>query len=251
MALEEFGRAGGLVVAQHAGRRFPGVLIQGDTLFTLYEDLAEEAPNSYALDRVGDWLAGYEGAMDELGLDLPYPKTARVTPQHPLMSVGDPQLRASLRSRLGQLAGMVALGRHLDAMDQATPLACDLLVADIALPGVIATAGLTPGTTWRDGRDVVLAMLDDLGYTVEEPSSPDDEWPILLRAFAYWELPPEQFIGPFLHRVPDVEHQTDLDRELLLLFDEFDHETEPAGRAAIVDRMRRAVRAYPPDFGES
>lgn len=173
MAIEELGRAGGLVLAQHVGRRFPGVLIQGDTLFSLYEDLAEEASDSYTLERVREWLGGYERALDELGLDLPYPNAGRVTPQQMLMSVGDQRLRASLRERTGRLAGMVALGRHLDAMDQAIPLACDLIVAGIEPQSVVAVAQLPPGSTWRDGRDAVVTMLASLSYTVEEPLNPE------------------------------------------------------------------------------
>ncbi|MBK8867395.1 MAG: hypothetical protein KBF43_13150 [Dermatophilaceae bacterium] len=87
------------------------------------EDSADEASDSYTPERVREWLAGYERALDKLGLDLPYPNAGRVTPQQMLMSVGDQRLRASLRERTGRLAGMVALGRHLDAMDQAIPLA--------------------------------------------------------------------------------------------------------------------------------
>ena len=247
MAIEELGRAGGLVLAQHVGRRFPGVLTQGDTLFSLYEDLADEASDSYTPERVREWLGGYERALDELGLDLPYPNAGRVTPQQMLMSVGDQRLRASLRERTGRLAGMVALGRHLDAMDQAIPLACDLIVAGIEPQSVVAVAQLPPGSTWRDGRDAVVTMLASLSYTVEEPLNPDDKWEVLLRAFAYWELPPEHFLGPFLQRVPGVDTQSELDRELLLLFDELDHETEAVRRAAVVERMRRLVRAHSPE----
>jgi len=39
MAIEELGRAGGLVLEHHVVRRFPGVLIQGDTMLTLLQDL--------------------------------------------------------------------------------------------------------------------------------------------------------------------------------------------------------------------
>jgi hypothetical protein len=80
MAVEELGRAGGLVLAHHVGRRFPGVLIQGDTLLTLLRDLEEEAPRSAAAERVREWVAGYERAMDALRRELPYPTSARGTP---------------------------------------------------------------------------------------------------------------------------------------------------------------------------
>lgn len=246
MAIEELGQAGSLLLAQDVGRRFPGVLIQGDTLLTLHEDLAQEAPDSYALERVREWLADYERALDELGLALPYPMAGRVTPPQMLMSVADLSLRAYLRERTGRLAGMVVVGRHLDAMDQAVPLACDLIVAGIEPQSVVAVAQLPPGSTWRDGRDAVVTMLAALGYPVEDPLTPEDQWEVLLRAFAYWELPPEHFLGPFLHRVPAADTQSEFERELLLLSADLDHETEPARRAAVVERMRRLVRVYSP-----
>lgn len=69
----------GFVLAKHVERRFPGVLIQGDTLLTLHQDLTEEAPDSYALQRVREWIEGYEQALDHLALTLPYPEEDRLT----------------------------------------------------------------------------------------------------------------------------------------------------------------------------
>jgi hypothetical protein len=66
MAVEELGRAGGLVLAHHVGRRFPGVLIQGDTLLTLMRDLEEEAPRSAAAERVREWVAEVVPGLVEL-----------------------------------------------------------------------------------------------------------------------------------------------------------------------------------------
>lgn len=79
MAIKDLGPAGELILAQHRGRRFPGLLIQGDTLLSLLEDLREEAPHSVATERVSDWLADYEAALDSLGHPLPYPDGARVS----------------------------------------------------------------------------------------------------------------------------------------------------------------------------
>jgi hypothetical protein len=70
--VERLGAAGGTVVIRDAGRRFPGLLIQGDTMQTLLQDLEEEAPDSVACQRVREWLTGYERVMSSLGLELPY-----------------------------------------------------------------------------------------------------------------------------------------------------------------------------------
>jgi hypothetical protein len=51
-SIEQIGSADGMVIARAAGRRFPGVLVQGDTLFSLLSDLEEEAPGSSACQRV-------------------------------------------------------------------------------------------------------------------------------------------------------------------------------------------------------
>jgi hypothetical protein len=72
MGLRFLGRRGNLQLAQDESRRFPGLLVQGDTLASLIEDLEEEAPNSYALQTARSWLAAYEEMMLEAGLELPY-----------------------------------------------------------------------------------------------------------------------------------------------------------------------------------
>jgi len=66
------GARGNAGLAQLEGRRFPGFVVQGDTLAGLLNDLEEEAPESRALETVRDWLAVYEEMMAERGLDLPY-----------------------------------------------------------------------------------------------------------------------------------------------------------------------------------
>jgi hypothetical protein len=70
--IESLGERGNLRLARHESRRFPGLLVQGDTLSILLADLEEEAPGSYALGTVRDWVAAYEEMMAERGLDLPY-----------------------------------------------------------------------------------------------------------------------------------------------------------------------------------
>lgn len=70
--IRALGARGNLQLALADKRRFPGLLVQGDTLASLLELLEEEAPDSFALGTVREWLAAYEEMMAERGLDLPY-----------------------------------------------------------------------------------------------------------------------------------------------------------------------------------
>jgi hypothetical protein len=73
-SIEQLGTTDGMVMARAAGRRFPGILIQGDTLFSLLTDLEEEAPEAAACRTVRTWLDAYETLMASHGLNLPYPR---------------------------------------------------------------------------------------------------------------------------------------------------------------------------------
>jgi len=70
--IRALGSRGNLQLAQADGRRFPGLLVQGDTLASLLEDLEEDAPESVALVTVRDWVLAYEEMMAAHGLGLPY-----------------------------------------------------------------------------------------------------------------------------------------------------------------------------------
>lgn len=70
--IRALGARGNLQLAQADERRFPGLLVQGDTLASLLEELEEEAPDSFSLATVRGWVSAYEEMMAECGLDLPY-----------------------------------------------------------------------------------------------------------------------------------------------------------------------------------
>lgn len=72
MKLRSLGRSGNLQLVRDESRAFPGLLIQGDTLAALAQGLEEEAPDSYALQTVNDWLTAYEEMMRKARLNLPY-----------------------------------------------------------------------------------------------------------------------------------------------------------------------------------
>lgn len=72
LAIRSLSRRGNVQLAHDDVRRFPGLLIQGDTLACFLEELEEEAPQSFALKTARSWLADYEAMMREVGLELPY-----------------------------------------------------------------------------------------------------------------------------------------------------------------------------------
>lgn len=72
MAIVAISRHGNLVLAHDSERAFPGLLIQGDTIAALLEDLEDELPTGYATRVARRWLETYEAAMATAGLRLPY-----------------------------------------------------------------------------------------------------------------------------------------------------------------------------------
>ena len=72
MAIERLARDGNFALIKDDDRRFPGLLIQGDTIFVLLAELEEEAPGTYALQSVREWVETYEIFMSRAGLELPY-----------------------------------------------------------------------------------------------------------------------------------------------------------------------------------
>lgn len=72
MSIDSLGRRGNVQLAKDADRQFPGLLIQGDSIVSLLEDLEDEAPGSFAARTVREWVAAYEEMMAAKGLKLPY-----------------------------------------------------------------------------------------------------------------------------------------------------------------------------------
>ena len=74
LSVEFVGAESGVVVLKMSERRFPGVLVQGDTLLSLLQDLEEESPDTVAIQTVRSWLRSYEVVLERNGLELPYPR---------------------------------------------------------------------------------------------------------------------------------------------------------------------------------
>ena len=72
MPLHRLARDGNFQLVKDDDRKFPGLLIQGDTIVGLLAELEEEAPGTYALQTVREWVETYEIFMTRVGLELPY-----------------------------------------------------------------------------------------------------------------------------------------------------------------------------------
>lgn len=69
---EFLGVCGNTQLIQGDGRRFPGLLVQGDSLSCLLDDLEEELPRGHATRTVRELVAAYELMMADAGRELPY-----------------------------------------------------------------------------------------------------------------------------------------------------------------------------------
>ncbi|MFD3406446.1 hypothetical protein ACFWUU_37515 [Kribbella sp. NPDC058693] len=152
------------------------------------------------------------------------------------------RLPEPFQGRLGRLAAAVVVGRRATAIEQAIELACDLISYGLAPQTVVDVAALSPNETWREAGPIVLTMIETLGIHVPDPTDNAAEWELLLRAFGFWDLPVADFYGPFLHQLPAWDKQSAMERSITRLLDELDRETTPAGKAAVVERIRATVR---------
>ncbi|HZL37264.1 MAG TPA: hypothetical protein VFC78_18235 [Tepidisphaeraceae bacterium] len=99
-------------VVRTPGRKFPGVILQGDTLKALFDAAAEVrglcgedneelcAAACELTDRLANFVVIYEQALRENGLELPYPKAISGEPV-----VLDSQLRRMVAWRSGTETG--------------------------------------------------------------------------------------------------------------------------------------------------
>jgi len=127
-------------------------------------------------------------------------------------------------------------------IDQAVILAEDLVAAGFAGEATVEVAALRRDSVRSDAEPLVLNMLAEHGIDVPTPENEEAEYQLLLRAFGFWNLPMADFYSPFLHRLPAWDEQDELERALIVLFDDLDHATDPAQKREVEDRMRAAVR---------
>ncbi|WP_406272441.1 DUF6959 family protein [Nocardia sp. NBC_00881] len=70
--LQELANRGNIRLVRDSNRKFPGLLVQGDTLKSLLETVEEDCPGSLAHETLVEWVDLYESMMREAGIDLPY-----------------------------------------------------------------------------------------------------------------------------------------------------------------------------------
>ena len=70
--LQEIANRGDIRLVRDSTRKFPGLLMQGDTLKSLLEIIEEDCPRSLAHETLVEWVGLYESMMGEAGLMLPY-----------------------------------------------------------------------------------------------------------------------------------------------------------------------------------
>ena len=72
MSIELIEWMGNIALAKISSRRFPDLLVQGDTLSILLAEPEEKCPDAAATETVRGWLNSYEKAMALHRLVLPY-----------------------------------------------------------------------------------------------------------------------------------------------------------------------------------
>jgi hypothetical protein len=133
--------------------------------------------------------------------------------------------------------GVVAVG---------VDLACDLLVAGLDTPATVEVAGLRRDATLGDSEELLRSMLEEHGVQIPVPQTDADKFAALRLAFGFLNLPVSEFEGPFYERLPEWGEQDSLDRSLVILFDQRDHQADPVRRTEVEDRMRDAIREAEP-----
>ncbi len=124
----------------------------------------------------------------------------------------------------------------------AVDLACDLLAAGMDTPSTVEVATLRRDTADRESEQVVRSMLDEQGVPQPIAGTEHERYAAIQHAFAFWGLPLADFEGPFYQRLPSWDAQGPLDRSLVVMLDERDHESDPVRRAEIEEQMREEIR---------
>jgi hypothetical protein len=156
--------------------------------------------------------------------------------------VGDPS-EDFLRAELAVLAAKFVLPGLGPDVNRAITVACELLVRDLDTPGTVAVAALAYGTPLRDAGPVVFDMLCEQGFPAPAPDASEaEELTTVLRAVAAGGLQTSELFTFFMWRVPAWEQQDELQRRLVVLLNDWDGETTPAGQSAAAAAVRKAAR---------
>lgn len=129
-------------------------------------------------------------------------------------------------------------------MDDAVDVACELLTQGRDTPATVAVAGLPRGSSLSDAEPLLRAMLDEQGVPAPPAEPTEGEcFDYVSRAFGLGVLPFSEFYGRFYASVPEWTKQSPLQQRVVRLLDDWETETTPSKRHAIVARIRQAVAA--------
>lgn len=147
--------------------------------------------------------------------------------------------------QIAVLAGLLCLPGIPVVPDQAIALALDLLAANRDTPGTVEVASLAPGSTMRDAESSIRQMLAEQGF--EPPglvNTEEGRYSVALWVFGRGGMGVGVFSQWFYPRVPAWEEQSETDRAVVVLLDEWEHSGDPVARAAIGAKIREvALRA--------
>jgi len=145
----------------------------------------------------------------------------------------------TLSIRLAMIAGSLALPGLGLPVDDVVALAVDLLVADRATPATVAVAALGPGATMRDAGDDIMEMFHEQGVDLPPPPVGEEaEYRAAVWVFGAGGMGVSEFSRWFYPHVPAWDDQDAVERELIVLLDGWENETDTTRREDIATTMR-------------
>lgn len=144
-----------------------------------------------------------------------------------------------LTTRLVGVAAYLALPGLGPRIEAVVALALDLVLADRGTPATVAVASLGPGATLRDAGDEIREMLEEQGVLAPLPQQGQDPvYATALWAVGFGGLSIGEFSVVFYNFLPPWEVQNTVERQLVVLLDEWERETDPTKREPVAATIR-------------
>lgn len=164
-------------------------------------------------------------------------------PRRGRISVNDAAVTsaADLDARLDYIATRL-LWESAGWVNEAIDTACSLVVAGRETPATLDVCALSAGATLADAGPLLRAMLAEQGVPVPPERPTDDErFAYLLQAFALGVVGVPDFYGEFYVRLPAWDEQSPMQRQVVVLLDDWEQEQDEQRRTTLVAEMRGAV----------
>lgn len=125
---------------------------------------------------------------------------------------------------------------------EAIETACALVLAGRETPATLEVCSLPARATLSDAEPLLRAMLAQQGVPAAPDRPTDDErFAYLARAFGMGVLALSDFYGEFYARLPAWDEQSPMQREVVVLLDDWEHEQDEQRKETLVAEMRAAV----------